>query len=394
MAKKTTVANICRKLPELTRKLSDFQEIFLANLVMLAEIPAPTFGETRRARFLGQRFAEAGLVDTSVDEQNNVVGVFPGQGDEAERRNILVVAHLDTHFPATTDHTIKVTPQSVIGPGVCDNGIGLAALASLPQMLERMRWTLNANLVLLGATRSLGRGDLAGLRFFLKHNRLPCQAAICLEGVKLGRLSIKSIGMLRGEITVTVPEEYDWTSFEARNAVALITEIVRRMLSIPLPRKPHSTIVLGSIEAGSSFNRTPTHATLRFEIKSESSAIVADAARQIGDICVELSSESRADIHMDVLARREPGGIPFSHPLVRHTRGIMKALNIPLSTSPSTSELASFIESGIPAITLGITNGERLNRPDEQADITRIPVGLAQLAGVLAVIDGGFCDED
>lgn len=387
-----TFTGLCRSLPRLRQRLADVREMFLADLVMLAEIPSPTFGEEQRAIFLRQRFGEAGLLNVSSDEINNVVGLYPGCGEEATRRNILVVAHLDTHFAATVNHTVTVTPQTVAGPGVCDNGVGLAVLAALPYLLERMEWPLKSNLLLLGAARSLGRGNLEGLRFFLKHNHLPCRAGLCVEGGQLGRLSIKSVGMLRGEITVSVPEEYDWTSFEARGAVALVTDVVRRMLAIPLPRKPRSTIVLGSIEGGTSFNRTATHAILRFEIKSESSEIVRNAAEQIEDICVEMSSESRAQISMDVLARREPGGIPFAHPLVQRTRSVMKTLQIPLTTSPSTSELSSFIESGIPAITLGITVGERLNSFAENVNIDAIPTGLAQVLGVLAAIDRGFCD--
>lgn len=391
--KKETFSALCRKLPGLRGKLADIREMFLANLVMLSEIPAPTFDEHERAEFLRQRFAESGLVNTSIDEMHNVVGVHSGQGDEAERGNILVVAHLDTLFASTEDHSVKVTPEHVIGPGVCDNGVGLAVLATLPSLLETLAWPLQSNLLLLGATRSLGRGNLDGLRFFLKHNHLPCCAGLCIEGVQLGRLSINSVGMLRGEIIVTVPEAYDWTSFEARGAVALVTDVVRRMMAIPLPRKPRSTIVLGSIDAGASFNRTATHATLRFEVKSESSNIVRTAAAEIEDICTELSSESHAEVEMHVIARREPGGIAFTHPLVRRTRGIMKALDISLTTNPSTSELSLFIESGIPAITLGITAGEKLNSTQEQADIELIDTGLAQLLGVLTAIDRGFCES-
>lgn len=390
----TSFNTLCRRLPALTDRLAGVREIFLANVVMLSEIPAPTFKEEMRAAFLRQRFAETGLLSTSFDEMNNVVGVYPGKGEASKKTNILVVAHLDTQFPATIDHSVTITPRSVIGPGVCDNGVGLAVLATLPYMLESMHWTLESDLVLLGATRSLGRGNLEGLRFFLKHNRLPCRAGVCVEGVQLGRLSIMSVGMLRGEITVTVPDQYDWTSFEARGAVALITEVVRRMLAIPLPRKPRSTIVLGSIEGGTSFARTATKAVLRFEIKSESSDIVRNVAATIDDICIELSAESRAQVAMDVLARREPGGIPFAHPLARRARAVMKALDIPLTTSPSTSELSTFIESGIPAITLGVTAGKDLNSTAEKADIDTATTGLAQIMGVLAAIDQGFCDDD
>jgi hypothetical protein len=70
----------------------------------------------------------------------------------------------------------------------------------------------------------------------------------------------------------------------------------------------------------------------------------------------------------------------------------MKALNINPRFSPSTSELSAFIDAGIPALTLGITHGENLNKIDESIEIEPIYSGLAQLLGVLLAIDRGYCD--
>ena len=48
----------------------------------------------------------------------------------------------------------------------------------------------------MGSARSLGRGDLEGLRFFLDNFKKPITAGVCIEGVKLGRLSYSSIGIV------------------------------------------------------------------------------------------------------------------------------------------------------------------------------------------------------
>ena len=96
---------------------------------------------------------------------------------------------------------------------------------------------------------------------------------------------------------------------------------------------------------------------------------------------------------METFARRRPGGIPFAHPLAKQAGSIMKRRNIESRKSPSTSELAAFIERSIPAITIGITNGERQNQLDEAVMIEPIFTGLAQLIGILLCIDRGYCDE-
>lgn len=223
------------------------RDIMLANAVMIGEIPAPTFHEDVRVRFMQDRFSECGLQHCSTDEVGNGFGVLPGKTGE---RRILLVAHADTVFSEKVDHTITMQADRMIGPGVGDNSLGLAALASLPQLLDACGIRLQSDLILMAASRSLGRGNLEGLRFFLQNMKEPIHAAICVEGVQLGRLSYSSIGMLRGEISVRVPEQYDWTRFGAAGAVITLNDIINKINRIRLPKRPKTSIVLGSIEGG------------------------------------------------------------------------------------------------------------------------------------------------
>ena len=112
------------------------------------------------------------------------------------------------------------------------------------------------------------------MRFFLDHAKLPLQFGLCVEGVELGRLSYTSIGMIRGEISCEVPEEYDWTRFGAGGAISTLNDIISRMLEIPTPDRPRTAIVLGRIEGGTSASTIATRAALQFEVRSESGATV------------------------------------------------------------------------------------------------------------------------
>ncbi len=384
------MGEIHRALPELVQKIGSLKETILANLVMLGEISAPTFNEERRVSFLMQRFSECGLQSCSTDEIGNGVGIIPGADGT---RNILIVAHTDTIFPDAVDHTISIQSDSVTGPGVADNSLGVAILASLPTVIEKLGITLQSNVILLGAVRGLGRGNLEGLKFFLANHAAPMQVGICVEGAQLGRLSHSSIGMLRAEIACSVPEEYDWTRFGTTSAIVTLNEVITRILEIPLPRRPQTHIFMGSIQGGTSYNTVAKNALLRFEIRSESESIVSQIAGQIEDIVSDVSSKSGADVALDIFARRDPGGIGFRHPLVRAARDILRELNIQPRSAPSTSELSAFIDRHIPAVTIGITTGEALNEPTETVIINPIPTGLAQLLGLILAIDRGCCDE-
>ena len=382
-----TFEDILAVLPQIQAIVKEMSGMLLANLVMLGEMPSPTFGEQRRVDFLKERFNEAGLLNCSIDEMQNIYGILPG---ETGKQNILMVAHLDTVFEEEEDYSVTVLPDQITGPSVADNSLGVAAITTLPAILQGLDIRLKSNLILMGDTRSLGRGDLQGLRFFLSNPGIPITIGLAVEGCQLGRLSYASIGMLRGEITCKVPDEYDWTRFGVTGAILNLNEIITQMVEMPLPRRPQTVVVLGSIEGGTSYGVIAKEALLRFEIRSESAEMVNQIRDKIEEITTEVASRTNTQVVLDFFARRAQGGITIAHPLCQQAQKIMQALNIAPQIIPSTSELSVFIDQKIPAITLGITTGHQLRELKETIQIEPIYTGLAQLVGVLLAIDGGF----
>jgi len=372
-------------------KLVSMRERILADAVMIGEIPSPTFGEARLVQFIRDRFTENGLDKISVDEKENVSAVLPGK---TGKRNILVAAHLDKIWEPGIDHSVAVTTDSLIGPGVADNALGVAAVTSLPSLFESLEVELDANLIFLGTTRSMGRGNLEGLSFFVDHTKMPIHSAICLEGIQIGRLSYASLGMNRGEVVVRTPEERDWESWSLSGAITGLTKIIQKMLAIELPQSPKTSIILGSIQAGTAYSSPPTEAALRFEVRSEEPGMVSRIRQRIESIIEEVNAETRVSAELRLIAQRVPGTIGFDHPLVATTRQLMKTLEITPKIAPSTSELSVLLNKKIPSLTLGISDGDRKNHLDETVRIQPMFTGLAQVIGVLEAIDGGVCDEE
>ena len=50
------------------------QERTLASQVTIAEIPAPTFHEGERAKYMAAEFRRVGLANVEIDKQGNVLG--------------------------------------------------------------------------------------------------------------------------------------------------------------------------------------------------------------------------------------------------------------------------------------------------------------------------------
>ena len=159
-------------------KLQSLREVLFANIVMAAELPAPTGKEERLTDFLCHRFTECGLDNISLDEAGNAAGVLSG---DSMQRNILVAAHTDKVWKETEDHTVSVDAGAMSGRGIADNSLGVAVLATLPLALGLLGISLKSNLILLGTTRSFGRGNLEGIRFFLDNTEREIDAALCVE---------------------------------------------------------------------------------------------------------------------------------------------------------------------------------------------------------------------
>lgn len=382
------ITDITGMLPDIEKKIEEISEILLANLVMIGEIPAPTFSEEKRVQLILERFREAGLTESSTDEAGNGIAVLRGTESNG---SILVNAHTDTVFPENMDHTMQVNTDSITGPGVADNSLGTAVLASLPMILDHLDIRLKHDIVLLAGVRSLGRGDLAGIRFFLNNNPFDISSAICLEGIELGRLSYSSIGMLRGEITCYVPDTYDWSRFGDASAIMTLNEVINKINDIRLPKRPRTTVVMGSIKGGSAFNTIALESSLKFEARSESQEVVDQLGKRIREIGIEVSSKTGDDVMVDLFAKRSPGGIEFAHPLTQCARMIIKSLGMEPRLAPSISELSAFIDKNIPALTLGLTSGDHHHEPNETIKIRPMYKGISQIIGTLLAIDGGYC---
>lgn len=381
------MTDLTEKAPGYRDALSQVKEILLANVVMASEIPSPTGEEDDLVQFLNDRFTESGLNNVSIDEFGNGAAILPGKSD----RNILVIAHVDKIWPRSEDHTINVSEHRLMGPAVADNSLGVATLASLPLILETLGVELRSNLILLGTTKSLGRGDLGGIRFFLDNTNLNIDAGLCLEGADLGRLSYSSLGMVRGEITVEMDQRDDWTWHDAGGgAIGPLNKIIDLIMRIDKPEKPRTAILLGSVKAGSGYNVPPRTGSLRFEVRSESEEVVARIQEEIEEIVHETVAQEDGNASLRILAQRSHGDIGFRHPLVKATRTTMENLGVKPRIAPSISELSALLDRGIPALTLGITTGHQPSTPEESIDINPIFTGLAQIVTTLEFIDSSL----
>ncbi|MDF1591432.1 MAG: M20/M25/M40 family metallo-hydrolase [Desulfobacterales bacterium] len=379
------------KLPSMVDAIRAIKEIIITNIVLIGQIPSPTFKEEKRTRIFMERLAEAQVDECTTDAYGNPIGIVKGTSEA--NPPIFVVAHLDTFFGEDVDHNFTVKKKTISGPGILDNSAGVGVLASLPEIMRTLGIGFKSDIVLVGDIQSIGKGNLRGIRNLLKTWPTPIRGAVCIEGGELGRLNYYSDGMRRCEITCSIPSTFRWTHKFRPNAILILHEVINQILKMRLPQKPRARVIIGKIAGGVDYGEIAQDAILGFEIQSDTDKMVKAIYRDIKDIKNGISHEHEVELQLRTVSSLNAARLRFNHPLVKSAAEVLKKLELkPVSVSSET-ELSIFLFHKIPAVTIGITKGENYHLENAVIKIAPIYKGIAQLIGILMAIDSGVCDE-
>src|ERR1700752_3742641 len=245
------------------------QEPQLAHWQMeMARIAAPPFGESARAAWLAERFREIGLDDVRADDVGNVFGTHPGFG----RRYVSLSAHIDTVFPANTPLKIRQQGSRIYGPGVSDNGAGVASMLAIAALLRSVRVRHALPLVFIGNVGEEGEGDLRGMRHIFSTPRWKDSIAysLVLDGAGADTIVAEALGSRRFEVIVRGPGGHSWSDFGAPNPVVILARAIDTFTAVPVPSTPKTTFNIGVIRGGTSVNSIPESASMKVDIRSTS----------------------------------------------------------------------------------------------------------------------------
>jgi len=382
---------ILEKLPSFVDEIRAIKETIIANIILIGQIPSPTFKEKKRANFFMERLAESQVDECTTDGYRNPIGII--RGSSKTKPPIFLVAHLDTFFSQDIVHNYIVKENSITGPGLLDNSLGVGVLVSLPEIFQKLNLRFESDIVLAGVIQSVGRGNLRGIRHLIKTWPTPIRGAICIEGIEIGRLNYSSDGMIRGEVICSIIKTERSSHQFGPNAILILNEVINEILKLRLPQRPRSRIMIGKISGGINYGDIALEADMGFEIRSDSDRMVRRLYSDIGDIVQDISHEKEVELTLKKVSNLNATKLSYNHPLVKSASAVMEKLDLKPIREPSESELSIFNSRKIPAITLGITHGK--NRYQENAMIRIPPIykGIAQLVGVIMAIDSGVCDE-
>jgi tripeptide aminopeptidase len=362
--------------------------------IQLTEIPAPEFSEGQRAEFVKKLLESTGL-KARVDKTGNVIAERPGSDSKSV---ILLAAHLDTVFPASTDVKVKRDGNRLNAPGIADNGAGLSALIGLARGLSESRIQTTKTIVLAADVGEEGEGNLRGIRALVENYGQRIAAVIAIDGASMEHITTQGIASQRVEVEITGPGGHSWSDFGAPNPITALARAIVRFSSVPVSENPRSSYNFGIIDWGTSVNSIPASASVKVDLRSEQESqvrvmesalkeAVQSGVREENAVARANSDPLKATLRS--LGVRPSGKLPDTSPLLDTIRSVDTFLGSRSRLESSSTDANIPLSLGIPAVSIGGGGkGGGSHTPAEWYDATGREAGLKRLFLITVALAG------
>jgi tripeptide aminopeptidase len=353
--------------------------------LQLCRIPAPTFFEQQRAEWFRSQL-ESLHWKARMDRAGNVLATF-GAGESEPF--LVISAHLDTVLaPNRPEEVYYGADGRLCGPGVSDNGSGLAALLALARVLSEIfaLHALASSVMLVANVGEEGEGNLNGMRYLCRQRIATTlkstpgaqtaslqlagiKAFIVLDGPSLDHITAQALASRRFEVSFTGPGGHSWNDYGIPNPVHALAETVSFFVQsadarLSGERKRRSSYNFGLIEGGTSINSIASSARAKLDLRSEEPGILDDFVSLLNS-AVERGLErenrgagiTRLSAKIRELGSRPGGKLAEQSQVLRTVQAVDAYLHIRSRVDCASTDANIPLSLGIPAISIG-TGGQ------------------------------------
>jgi acetylornithine deacetylase/succinyl-diaminopimelate desuccinylase-like protein len=354
--------------------------------IQIQQIPAPTFYESQRAEFVRGLFEREGLKEVGMDGVGNVSGLLSDAAGSAKAKSnvkpLVVSAHLDTVFPLDMDLSVRRENGVLHGIGIGDNSIGVAALMGLIWLLRERKIRLKGNVWFVANVCEEGLGDLRGMKAIVDRYGENVLAYLVLEGMALGHVYHRAVGVRRYRITVRTKGGHSWSDYGQLSAIHELSKLIVQLTSLQLPGEPRTTMNVGRISGGTSVNVIAPEASLELDLRSEGQAALESLIANVERIIRE-TRKPGLQLETDVVGARPAGELNPDHPLIRLAEDCVRAQGLEAILTTGSTDANIPLSKGIPALVLGITKGGGAHTREEFIRTAPVAQGMEQLVSFL-----------
>ena len=355
--------------------MNEFVSRVVERAIQIQQIPAPTFYEQKRAELIHDLFFAEALDDLCIDETGNVFARWPGKGTG---KPLIVSAHLDTVFPLETTLRVSRGTDLIHGPGLGDNSLGVAALFGLLWSLRERGFQPRGDIWFVANVCEEGLGDLRGMKAVVDRFGENIRAYLVLEGLALGHVYHRAVGVKRYRVTARTPGGHSWSDYGQPSAVHELARLVVELASLSLPNHPRTTMNVGRISGGTSVNVIAPEATLDLDLRSEGQEALAALVSAVERL-IQKANRPGVSMESEVIGQRPAGEIAVGHPLVMLARDCLQELGLEAGLISGSTDANIPLSKGYPALVLGITTGGSAHTVHEYINTVPIAQGMEQL---------------
>jgi tripeptide aminopeptidase len=360
----------------------------------LCRIPALTFQEQERAAHLGRVLTEMGY-DSQLDRAGNVV--VPIVYDRGAPF-IALTAHMDTVLAPRNPTEISARPGGVLaGPGISDNGAGLAALLAIAKALK-LNGGLSgctSNLLLVANVGEEGEGNLYGMRYLCTQSPYSrrVSAFLVLDGAGTDHITTQALGSRRFEVAISGPGGHSWSDFGIVNPVHALARAIAQFCDTPLPGGFRSSINVGTIDGGVTVNSIPTQARAKVDIRSESDGAIDAVSAALEDaVRTAVEHENRrgaggATAKIREIGSRPAAELPANSKILACLRAVDQHFGIRSQLDRASTDANIPLSLGREAVTIGAGGqGGGAHTPAEWFNPEGRDLGLKRILLTLALL--------
>ena len=360
--------------------LEDHAEEALRLLMELAQIPAPSNQEERRAEFCLHWLWGKGAENAYIDEALNVI--YP-VGDTGENDLMVFMAHSDVVFPDLEPLPLRVEDGKIYCPGVGDDTANAVALLTAAGYIAREKLLpKNCGVLLVINSGEEGLGNLKGSRRILADFGHRVKEFITFDG-NANAVVTKAVGSRRYRVTVRTEGGHSYARFGAPNAIAQLSSIIARLYEIRVPDIGRTTYNVGIISGGTSVNTIAQSAEMLFEFRSDEREAL-EIMQSSFDWVLEEFRVRGVQIEVELVGDR-PCGLEVDNSALaaRAAQAVLTHYGLQPRFSVGSTDCNIPLSMGIPAICPGCIMGAGAHTREEYVEIDSLLPGLKVAAELI-----------
>ena len=353
----------------------------------LAQIPAPSGHEERRAEFIRDWLLAQGAPVGSVriDDAKNVILSLPAGAGAADDGIAVFAAHTDVVFPDTEPLPLAESATRLLAPGVGDDTANLVGLLLAARYLMRNRIALDRPLLVVANSCEEGLGNLAGTRELFRQYAGRVREFTSFD-LYLGMHVVSAVGSHRWRVMCHTQGGHSWENFGRDNAIEELCSLIEDLYAMELPTAAKTTINVGRFEGGTTVNSIAEDASVLVEYRSASEeCLELMYGKFVGLVEEHLRKGSRIDVKL--IGRRPASGerIPAGQGelIARTDEGLRELGGVTPIHQESSTDANIPLSLGVCAHTVGTVEGDLLHTREEWIEKDSLRRGLAVILALM-----------